>query len=370
MSAKAATRRVLAELAGAAAPAPPRYAPRPPPPPRRLHPGGTTMVADGAPGALAAATVARLDLATTAAPIPASACSTWSPSCPTTRAARPRPTSPGAIELRDDFARWLGAELGRARLPLRAAPERPRPAAAPGQAACLRGGASDLSPDFGPAAADPPAGATAVGARPVLVAYNVWVSSLAVARMVRHGSGPATCVRSAWPSANGPRSRATWSIPPRSGRPSSTTPCAAASPRSAAAWRRRVGRSRARVVLERFRAGAGPSSACRTRTPSRHVSSAGRARTGPGDPRDGADDVPAGQGPGPAQPAALPFAHPTPDAELLAVGQGVLEAVLAHDAAPADLLRFSGRRSPLGEEQSGSTPMQFACTCQLRSWRP
>ena len=41
-----------------------------------------------------------------------------------------------------------------------------------------------LAPDHGPAQADPSHGATAVGARRVLVAYNVWVSSVEVARRV------------------------------------------------------------------------------------------------------------------------------------------------------------------------------------------
>jgi glutamate formiminotransferase len=41
-----------------------------------------------------------------------------------------------------------------------------------------------MSPDRGPAQADTRSGATAVGARRVLVAYNVWVSSAEVARSV------------------------------------------------------------------------------------------------------------------------------------------------------------------------------------------
>ena len=45
-------------------------------------------------------------------------------------------------------------------------------------------GPDGLRPDSGPAQADPRLGATAVGARPVLVAYNVWVSSVEVARRV------------------------------------------------------------------------------------------------------------------------------------------------------------------------------------------
>jgi glutamate formiminotransferase / 5-formyltetrahydrofolate cyclo-ligase len=85
-----------------------------------------------------------------------------------------------AVELRDDFGRWLGREHG---VPVflygpghdgvvRTLPEVRRNA--------FRG----LLPDHGPTAADPRAGATAVGARPVLMAYNVWVSSPEVARRV------------------------------------------------------------------------------------------------------------------------------------------------------------------------------------------
>jgi glutamate formiminotransferase len=88
-----------------------------------------------------------------------------------------------AIALRDDFARWLADELGVPSFlygPLpggrtRTLPEIRRHAFAP------NGG---LTPDFGPAHPDPRLGATAVGARRVLVAYNVWVSSLEVARLV------------------------------------------------------------------------------------------------------------------------------------------------------------------------------------------
>jgi glutamate formiminotransferase / 5-formyltetrahydrofolate cyclo-ligase len=88
-----------------------------------------------------------------------------------------------AVVLRDDFARWLGATLGVPSFlygPLpggrsRSLPDIRRHAFLPG------GG---LSPDQGPAQPDPRTGATAVGARRVLVAYNVWVSSAAVARRV------------------------------------------------------------------------------------------------------------------------------------------------------------------------------------------
>lgn len=100
---------------------------------------------------------------------------------------RPAPRDlSGAMALRDAFARWLGEELGVPSFlygPLsggrtRTLPEIRRHAFGGG------GDTERLEPDFGPPAPDPRSGATAVGARPVLVAYNVWVSSLAVARAV------------------------------------------------------------------------------------------------------------------------------------------------------------------------------------------
>ena len=90
-----------------------------------------------------------------------------------------------ALELRDKFADWLAAELDVPSFlygPLdgggtRSLPDLRRLAFAPPE----EGG---LEPDFGPRSPHPSAGATAVGARPVLVAYNVWVSSLETARAV------------------------------------------------------------------------------------------------------------------------------------------------------------------------------------------
>ena len=87
-----------------------------------------------------------------------------------------------ASVLRDDFTAWLGDTVGvpafrYGPLPAggrRTLPEVRRQAFGPAQAA---------SPN-GPAQADPTAGACAVGARRVLVAYNVWVSSVEVARQV------------------------------------------------------------------------------------------------------------------------------------------------------------------------------------------
>jgi glutamate formiminotransferase / 5-formyltetrahydrofolate cyclo-ligase len=90
-----------------------------------------------------------------------------------------------ALELRDTFADWLAAELDVPSFlygPLdgggtRSLPDLRRLAFAPSE----KGG---LEPDFGPRSPHPSAGATAVGARTVLVAYNVWVSSLETARAV------------------------------------------------------------------------------------------------------------------------------------------------------------------------------------------
>jgi glutamate formiminotransferase len=110
------------------------------------------------------------------------------------------PYAPGApppgdltpvLALRDGFARWLGLEMGiptylygpashRTDRPARTLPEVRRlvgdTAAGPDH--------PGSGPDFGPPLAVPRTGVSAVGARPVLVAYNVWVSSAEVARAV------------------------------------------------------------------------------------------------------------------------------------------------------------------------------------------
>ena len=89
-----------------------------------------------------------------------------------------------AVTQRDRFARWLGEDMGVPTFlygPLpggraRTLPEIRRLAFGPGP--------DGLTPDRGPLQADLRSGATAVGARRVLVAYNVWVSSVDVARHV------------------------------------------------------------------------------------------------------------------------------------------------------------------------------------------
>ena len=71
-----------------------------------------------------------------------------------------------ALAARDDFARWLAHEHD---VPcFLYGPERTLPEV-------RRGAFRELRPDLGPSAPHPRVGATAVGQRPVLVAYNVWV---------------------------------------------------------------------------------------------------------------------------------------------------------------------------------------------------
>jgi glutamate formiminotransferase len=73
-----------------------------------------------------------------------------------------------AVRARDAFARWAGACLG---LPcFLYGPGRTLPHV-------RRAAFVDLQPDTGPSRPHPSAGAAAVGARPVLVAYNVWLDT-------------------------------------------------------------------------------------------------------------------------------------------------------------------------------------------------
>jgi len=94
-------------------------------------------------------------------------------------------TPADAVVARDRFARWAGSTLG---LPCFCyGPERTLPEV-------RRRAFRDLEPDAGPSRAHPTAGATAVGARPVLVAYNLWLETgdAVVARSVAEAiRGPA-----------------------------------------------------------------------------------------------------------------------------------------------------------------------------------
>ena len=90
-----------------------------------------------------------------------------------------------AIAARDRFARWAAGELG---VPCYLyGPERSLPE-------IRRHAFVDLAPDIGPLAPHPSAGATCVGARPVLIAYNLWLADddLHLARRIANAlRGPA-----------------------------------------------------------------------------------------------------------------------------------------------------------------------------------
>ena len=76
-------------------------------------------------------------------------------------------TIAGAIRARDDFATWAATHLG---LPcFLYGPERALPD-------LRRDAFAALLPDYGPPVPHPTAGAMAVGARPALVAYNLWLT--------------------------------------------------------------------------------------------------------------------------------------------------------------------------------------------------
>ena len=134
--------------------------------------------------ALARATVARLDLRHHAGAHPRLGVLDVVPFVPYEPGRAAPEDLTAAVEARDRFAHWLGAELGVPSFlygPLpggraRTLPEVRRLAFAPAP--------DGLRPDAGAPQAGPRHGATAVGARRVLVAYNVWVSSLEVARQV------------------------------------------------------------------------------------------------------------------------------------------------------------------------------------------
>ena len=89
---------------------------------------------------------------------------------PSTGSDRPElAVRPDVLTARNRFAAWAGAEL---ELPcFLYGPERSLPDV-------RRNAFISLEPDTGPSTPHPTAGSTAVGARHVLVAYNVWITSL------------------------------------------------------------------------------------------------------------------------------------------------------------------------------------------------
>ncbi len=129
---------------------------------------------------LAEATVARVELTGHLGAHPRLGVLDVVPFVPYVPGAIPPQSLVEASALRDDFARWLGTELGVPSFrygPLPGGTDRTLPEV-------RRHAFGSLPPDFGPDRPHRTAGVTAVGARRVLVAYNVWVSSTEVAKRV------------------------------------------------------------------------------------------------------------------------------------------------------------------------------------------
>ncbi len=130
--------------------------------------------------ALARVSVARLDLRPHHGAHPRRGVVDVVPFVPYTPGGLPSHDLHAVIARRDAFARWMSATLGVPTFlygPLPGGGTRTLPQV-------RRDAFGKVPPDFGPPQPHPTAGATAVGARSVLVAYNVWVSSLEVARLV------------------------------------------------------------------------------------------------------------------------------------------------------------------------------------------
>jgi glutamate formiminotransferase / 5-formyltetrahydrofolate cyclo-ligase len=145
--------------------------------------GAADLVAEAA-RSLATATVAQLDLRRHTGAHPRLGVLDVVPFVPY-EPGRPAPEDlTEAVTQRDHFARWLGEELGVPAFlygPLPGGGSRSLPEI---RRLAFGSAPSGLAPDRGPAQPDPRSGATAVGARRVLLAYNVWVSSAEVARQV------------------------------------------------------------------------------------------------------------------------------------------------------------------------------------------
>ncbi len=141
--------------------------------------GGVDDVSD-AVRALAGVSVARLDLGTHQGAHPRLGVLDVVPFVPYRPDHDPAHDLSAVVPLRDEFARWLSSQLGVPSFlygPLPGGESRTLPQV-------RRHAFSEIAPDFGPDHPHPSAGAAAVGARSVLVAYNLWVSTVALARQV------------------------------------------------------------------------------------------------------------------------------------------------------------------------------------------
>lgn len=127
-----------------------------------------TLVGEDAPRGIARAAVERLDLRSHSGAHPRIGVVDVVPFVPLAGA-----RLGDAVAARDRFLTWIAAELG---VPGFAyGPERSLPDV-------RRGAFRDLAPDAGPPQPHPTAGAVAVGARDVLVAWNVWLAEPDLAR--------------------------------------------------------------------------------------------------------------------------------------------------------------------------------------------
>jgi glutamate formiminotransferase len=121
-----------------------------------------TLVGEEAPRAVARATVATLDITAHQGVHPRIGVVDVVPFVPLGSS-----TMSDALAARDRFAAWAADSLG---VPsFLYGPERSLPEV-------RRGAFAGLNPDHGPSTPHPTAGAMAVGARPPLVAYNVWLA--------------------------------------------------------------------------------------------------------------------------------------------------------------------------------------------------
>lgn len=122
-----------------------------------------TLVGVDAPRALAVEVVGRLDLRTHQGVHPRIGVLDVVPFV-----ALDGSTATDAVSARDEFGDWAGSTLA---LPcFRYGDERSLPDV-------RRGAFTTLAPDAGPSEPHPSAGACAIGARPVMLAYNVWVDA-------------------------------------------------------------------------------------------------------------------------------------------------------------------------------------------------
>ncbi len=132
------------------------------------HRSVLTLIGDRAVRAVAGATVAALDLGVHQGAHPRIGVLDVVPFVPLVGS-----TLAEAVVARDGFGDWAGADL---ELPCFCyGPERTLPEV-------RRRAFVDLAPDFGPDRPHPRAGAVAIGARPVLVAYNLWLAEPDLAR--------------------------------------------------------------------------------------------------------------------------------------------------------------------------------------------